>query len=93
MSAQQIFYIIGIVYFSFWLLAGIGFLIFSLIFIRQMKNSYYKIGDKLGAIKVLLNLAQSSLVRKIVLFVGGMSFVSKTVSSLLSSSDSDKKKA
>ena len=89
MSAQQIFYIIGIVYFSFWLLVGIGFLIFSLVFVNQIKRNYHKIENKLGAAKVLLNLAQSSFVRKVVLFIGSISFVTKTVSKLLSSSDQD----
>lgn len=89
MSAQQIFYIIGIVYFSFWLLVGIGILIFSLVFVNQMKRNYHKIETRLGAAKVLLNLAQSNLVRKVVLFIGSISFVTKTVSSLLSRSDQD----
>lgn len=90
MSAQQIFFTIGIVYFGFWLLVGLGFLVFLLIFIRQMKKKFSKIESKLGIAKVLIDLAQSSFIRKTALFIGGMSFVGKTITSLLPGRDKDK---
>jgi hypothetical protein len=91
MSLQQIFYLIGTIYFGLWLLITIGFIVFAVTFTRQMKNKFgqieHQFEDKVKTAKVLMDLAQSKLVRKGLLFVGGISFVSKIVGSVLSGQD------
>jgi hypothetical protein len=83
MQLEQIFYLIGTIYFGLWLIITLVFLIFAIIFMLKIRSAIKTIEDKLTPAKNVLNFAQSGLVRKVMLFVGSLTFVAKTVSALM----------
>ncbi len=84
MQLEQIFYLVGTIYFGLWLIITLVFLIFAIVFMLKIRKGVKVVEQKLAAAKSVLSLAQSGLVKKGMLFVGGLTFVAKTISALLS---------
>lgn len=93
MQLDQIFYAIGIAYFSLWLLITIACLVLAILLVIRLRKKAQEIESKLAAAKVIVDLLQSGLVRKGLVLVSGAAFTAKAVSGLqaLFGSDEDEK--
>ncbi len=100
MQIEQIFYIIGTIYFSLWLLITIFGLIFMITLmtrmrrkLRQFERQVESFENKLAAAKLVLNVVRSQVFKKGVLLVGGGAFTAKLASGLKSLFKSDENEA
>ncbi len=95
MQLDQIFYAVGIVYFTLWLLITLACVVFGIILIVRIRKKAKQLESKLAAAKVIVDLIQSNIIRKGLVLVSGGAFAAKAISGLQSffGSNEDKKQA